>query len=147
MKIRNGFVSNSSSSSFIILSKEDTLENTLDKYYDEIFNISDDDNSIQVRFLKALKDDVIRYLLEGEYNNFHSNVDDCRLITNKIDKNNCMYYSEYVNEKVKKLIDKDFNAFYLDISDYGDGGNVIQNAARYGFKDFRSENLYIINDD
>jgi hypothetical protein len=67
MKTRNGFVSNSSSSSFIIAAKENTLKDALYNNYEEIWGLEKlDEDTFAYDFVKSLKEDWIEYITERD---------------------------------------------------------------------------------
>jgi hypothetical protein len=69
MKIRNGFVSNSSSSSFVICTKENTLEESLLNNYEEIIGLDSIPKDIYAnKFFTSIKEDWVRYLCNYEDN-------------------------------------------------------------------------------
>jgi hypothetical protein len=65
MKTRTGFVSNSSSSSFVIAAKSNSLKNALYDNYEEIWGLEKiDENTFAYDFIKSLKEDWIDYIAE-----------------------------------------------------------------------------------
>jgi hypothetical protein len=144
MKIRIGFCSNSSSSSFIICAKENTLEEALSNNYEDIMGISlKDKSSYAINFLKSLKEDWIYYLLYMEDNSTSFHIDEettIEKITNREE------YIKALDEEPPEDIEKlfgEYNIFKLEIYSAGCGGNIIQKHSRFTLKDIDKVNIKI----
>jgi hypothetical protein len=142
MKIRVGFISNSSSSSFLVFSKENSLYEALEKEYDNW--MGDGTSEIGKNFLANLKYELIEELSNYEGNHFYfDEYDQTGVLTtvNEFRK----WYDEEPSDKIKKYFANGMKVYYLDIPDYGEGGTHLQKVCRHAFKDFQSENLIILN--
>jgi hypothetical protein len=124
LKQRCGFVSNSSSSSFLILPNGDfiTPGETLHQNFDALFGIKNDD-SIADNFFKASKYEIVDCLLE--------NIDD------------------WSREEVAHLVQSTGNpanehAFCIDIPDYGEGGGAFSTGLRRSFREYADENIKVV---
>jgi hypothetical protein len=161
LKKRTGFISNSSSSSFIICAKENTLDEALNNNYEDIMGISLKDNSsYAISFLNSLKEEWISYLLHmsdnsttfsyEEYNSFfEQSKSDYDIIEKVLDKISTKEEYKKVFEKdppknILELLKKGFNLFNLEIQSDGDGGNIIQQNTRFTLKEIDTVNIKII---
>jgi hypothetical protein len=150
MKIRNGFVSNSSSSSFLVFSKQKTLYDALKEGFDEIFAIPDvEERSPSERFCNQMKPFWLEQLSNGEYNDFWSNEmvnADCpESVVNVVSSEE--EWTKYVDDKltddVKELFASGWNCFMLDVPDGGDGGSLLQNISRHFVRPLKGETIII----
>jgi hypothetical protein len=170
---RLGFVSNSSSSSFIICAKEKTLEEALSNHYEEIMGFEENinTNSYYYNFLKDLKNDWILYLCNMNDNSTtfeydEPNPDYCReKETGEIcyqcpkRSHNCRknielsrlssldefkkVFDKPPNKEIVNIFEQGFNMFNLEIYSDGDGPNVIQQSSRFNFPTLDHENIKI----
>jgi hypothetical protein len=137
VKTRTGFVSNSSSSSFLVFSKANTLFDALYDGYEEIFEIPKEDKSSSELFCEKMKEFWPYHLSNGEYNHFWFEEKDQygNYKENTIEKISTVeeykkYVDDFVREEVVTLFKDGWNCFSLDVPDGGDGGTVLQNISR-----------------
>lgn len=136
MKIRNGFVSNSSSSSFVIAVKNNKLKDLLDDMQSEMLGKLKSYPSI---FTDVIND-IFRKFRDVEEIDLKYEIDD------DYDGNENAFWND--NNGLKKLIDSGYTVYKVDVSsdDYEDMGQYLyQNieSLRYKSKD---KNLIITDD-
>jgi len=148
MKIRTGFISNSSSSSFIVCSKE-RFEDAIEHEFEEIFNIPTIDRIADApfkdRFIHELKWDICQSLSDTDtsYYDFKN--------WEEIEKSSeidTRWWEENEKNEIKRLFADGWNyVSFLDIPNRGDGGSALQSALMFAMYNFQNKNIKFIKDE
>jgi len=140
MKIRNGFVSNSSSSSFVIGSNE-KLDKTLKENFTEFFPA---ENERTKEFIKLLADEI-----DWEFESYdgHETMETWKEYE-KYHRDGWGQYNEEIPEEDIKLYKPFFDNWkyvhFIRIPSDGDGGTRLSQALRYAFpREYKSEKCEI----
>ena len=135
MKVRNGFVSNSSSSSFIIGYNKNLSESEVIKQLEnnELFKVSP--NHVLYSDMK----DVCRMLVNGYTETFSTYEEYVK----------GMYFEDYATDediaKMKDMFDRGFIFFYGSVYDsYEDTTDTILSKITF---DYQDENIYLLKDE
>jgi hypothetical protein len=139
MKMRIGFISNSSSSSFIVFSKEKDLYSALIESYDDFMGLTGSINSIGKNVLETVKEKVCETLASEDYNYFEYNEEHIDVIN----IHNYEKYQTVLNQRYINLIKIGYNMFCLHIPDFGDGGDFIQDIMSKSLESFNNEKIKI----
>jgi hypothetical protein len=133
MKIRNGFVSNSSSSSFLVVTKENSITDFLYKYLDVLLEYPIPTNLAFARFLNFITPVLIEELAQGEllFYKGNSDTEGVNVLTTETEVDEYLddrEIRESVFREIKKRVKDGSKVFLLDLPNYGDGGSNFQSA-------------------
>jgi hypothetical protein len=142
MRARLGFVSNSSSSSFVVSYKKgkfDNLEEAIRASYKGIFDVSRAPGSVWERFMTELKHDVV-YTLLDDVKTYEQTIADAKAYDDDWERT----YADNIKRDTEG-----FEQFWITVPDGGDGGTMISSALRASLPnvyhdeniDFTRENL------
>jgi len=140
MKIRTGFVSNSSSSSFIVASNDENVQTTLTGHWDEMFA---SDNEHTNRFMKNIGPYAVDEIFDGDgFNDSWSNLRD---LIHDYERDNYDAMSDTDKKFYEDLFSRWKYVHEITIGDTGDGYGRISTALRRSFpRNYKSDNIEVV---
>lgn len=110
MKVRLGFVSNSSSSSFVISSKKEINKDILNAAFSKSFKISK--TNAAYPFIEGLTDTILEHATK------YTNVEDY--------KRESYCEDQHVPEEIRKILSEGKILYLGSVPNWGEGGNALE---------------------